>query len=89
MIQVIVPPHLIQNHKSTLIIGNTYIMPNFKVPKSDFSFKATNHKFKLIFCGASSAKISYLLDIPQNHMKLISSGDILAGKFQYEFLVGN
>lgn len=37
--------NLVQKHKSTLIVGNTYIMQNFKVAKNDFSFKKTAHKF--------------------------------------------
>lgn len=49
----------------------------------------TTHKFKLIFCGASSVKSVDFLDIPQNQMNLISFDDILAEKFQTGFLVDN
>ncbi|XP_050908649.1 uncharacterized protein LOC127122340 [Lathyrus oleraceus] len=60
-----------------------------KVAKNDFSFKEISHKFKLIFYGISSAKTADLPNISQNHMNLISFDDILAEKFQSEFLVGN
>ncbi|XP_050890594.1 uncharacterized protein LOC127096007 [Lathyrus oleraceus] len=31
MIQVIIPPYLVQKHKNTLTVGKTYIMQNFKI----------------------------------------------------------
>lgn len=42
-----------------------------------------------MFCDASSVKTTDLPAIPQSHMNLISFDDILAEKFQLEFLVGN
>lgn len=64
-------------------------MQNFKVAKNDLSFKATTHNFKLFFYGATFAEAAYLSDIPLNHFKFTSLADMLAGKFQHEFLVGN
>lgn len=64
-------------------------MQNFKVVKTDFSFKETGHKFKLIFYGASSVKYIDLSYIPRNHMNLINFDDMVVRKFQIEFLVGN
>ncbi|CAL5192574.1 unnamed protein product [Lathyrus oleraceus] len=60
MIQVIIPSHLVTKHKSTLIVGNIY-MQNFKVANNDFSFKSITHSFKLIFCGATSVKVTFCL----------------------------
>lgn len=89
MIQVVIPSHLVLKHKYTLIVGNTYIMQNFKVANNDFSFKATTHSFKLISYGATSAKVTNFPDIPLNHLKLISLTSIIAERFQPDFVVGN
>ncbi|KAI5430223.1 hypothetical protein KIW84_034703 [Lathyrus oleraceus] len=51
MTQVIIQSHLILKHKPTFIVGNTYIMHNFKVSNNDFSFKETTYSFKLLFYG--------------------------------------
>lgn len=64
-------------------------MQNFKIVKNDFSFKATTHNFKLIFYGATSTNAANLFDIPLNHFKFTSLVDMLAEKFQFEFLVGH
>ncbi|KAI5441728.1 hypothetical protein KIW84_010973 [Lathyrus oleraceus] len=87
MIQVVIPSHLVLKHKYTLIVGNTYIMQNFKVANNDFSFKATTHSFKLISYGATSSKVTKFPDIPLNHLKLISLTSIIAERFQPDFLV--
>ncbi|CAL5196453.1 unnamed protein product [Lathyrus oleraceus] len=39
MVQVIIPSHLASKYKSTLIVGNTYIMQNFKVVNNHFPSK--------------------------------------------------
>lgn len=77
MIQVILPTHLVQKHKSKLIIGNAYIMKNFKVAKNEFSFAIITQNFKLIFYVASSAQSANFSDIPLTHLNLISLTDIL------------
>ncbi|XP_050916236.1 uncharacterized protein LOC127131354 [Lathyrus oleraceus] len=88
MTQVIIQSHLILKHKPTFIVGNTYIMHNFKVSNNDFSFKETTYSFKLLFYGTTFAKV---IDFPDNSLKflkLISLTSIIAGRFQSDFLVG-
>ncbi|CAL5186037.1 unnamed protein product [Lathyrus oleraceus] len=82
MIQVIVPPHLVLKHKDTFKIGKTYIIQNFKVAKNDLTFKAKTHNFKLIFCGATSARASDFPDILLNNFRFTSFEDMLPGKFR-------
>lgn len=64
-------------------------MQNCEVVNNDFSFKEITNSFKLIFYGATSAKVTDFLDIPLNHLKLISLASIIAWRFQPDFLVGN
>ncbi|XP_050874899.1 uncharacterized protein LOC127078489 [Lathyrus oleraceus] len=81
MIQVIVPPHLVPKHKDIFKIGKTYIIQNFKVTKNDLTLKATTHNFKLVFCGATSARAADFLDIPLNNFRFTSFEDMFAGSF--------
>ena len=88
MIQAIVPTYLVSKFKSHLELGCSYVMQNFKVSTNDFSFKSTDHKFKLIFCGSTSAKKVPLADMPVNHLKLIGIDAIVKGKYRTNVLYG-
>ncbi|CAI8619110.1 unnamed protein product [Vicia faba] len=86
LIQAIVPSYLVSKFKTQLELGCSYIMQNFKVSSNDFSFKSTDHKFKLIFCGSTSVKKVQLADIPLNHLKLIGINAIIEGKYRTNLL---
>lgn len=88
LIQAIVPSYLVSKFKTQLELGCSYIMQNFKVSSNDFSFKSTDHKFKLIFCGSTSVKKVQLADIPLNHLKLIGINAIIEGKYRTNLLYG-
>ncbi|XP_058764466.1 uncharacterized protein LOC131637918 [Vicia villosa] len=88
MIQVIVPPFLVSKYKDELAAGCAYIMQNFKVSNNDFSFKSTNHSFKLIFCGSTSVKKAELPDISVSYLNILGLDAIVEGKFQSNVLVG-
>ncbi|XP_058722223.1 uncharacterized protein LOC131594145 [Vicia villosa] len=87
MIQVIVPPFLVSKYKDELAAGCAYIMQNFKVSNNDFSFKSTNHSFKLIFCGSTSVKKAELPDISVSYLNILGLDAIVEGKFQSNILV--
>ncbi|CAI8608107.1 unnamed protein product [Vicia faba] len=86
LIQAIVPSYLVSKFKTQVEVGCSYIMQNFKVSSNDFSFKSTDHKFKLIFCGSTSVKKVQLSDIPLNHLKLIGINAIIEGKYRKNLL---
>ncbi|CAI8589607.1 unnamed protein product [Vicia faba] len=86
-IQVIVPPFLVSKFKEQLAVGCSYVMQNFKVSNNDFSFKSSNHSFKLVFCGSTSVKKAELLDIPMNYLNILHLDAIVEGKFQSNILV--
>ncbi|CAI8619740.1 unnamed protein product [Vicia faba] len=86
LIQAIVPSYLVSKFKTQLELGCSYIMQNFKVSSNDFSFKSTDHKFKLIFCGSTSVKKVQLANIPLNHLKLIGINAIIEGKYRTNLL---
>ncbi|CAI8590568.1 unnamed protein product [Vicia faba] len=86
LIQAIVPSYLVSKFKTHVEVGCSYIMQNFKVSSNDFSFKSTDHKFKLIFCGSTSVKKVQLSEIPLNHLKLIGINAIIEGKYRTNLL---
>ncbi|CAI8610750.1 unnamed protein product [Vicia faba] len=86
LIQAIVPSYLVSKFKTQVEVGCSYIMQNFKVSSNDFSFKSTDHKFKLIFCGSTSIKKVQLSEIPLNHLKLIGINAIIEGKYRTNLL---
>ncbi|XP_058776864.1 uncharacterized protein LOC131651213 [Vicia villosa] len=77
MIQVVVPPYLVAKFKEYLCHGCSYVMQNFKVGSNDFSFKSTDHKHKLVFCGSTSLKKTDNPEIPVNVLNLLSLSDIV------------
>ena len=87
-IQAIMSSYLVSKFKTQLELGCSYVMQNFKVSTNDFSFKSTDHKFKLIFCGSTSVKPVPLADIPVNYLKLIGIDVILEGKYRTTVLYG-
>ncbi|XP_058764028.1 uncharacterized protein LOC131637462 [Vicia villosa] len=87
MIQAVVPPYLVAKFKEYLCHGCSYVMQNFKVGSNDFSFKSTDHKHKLVFCGSTSLKKTDNPEIPVNALNLLSLADIVDGKFQSNILV--
>ncbi|XP_058725489.1 uncharacterized protein LOC131596764 [Vicia villosa] len=87
MIQAIVPTYLVSKFKSELAAGSSYIMQNFKVLKNDFSFKSTNHSYKLVLCGSTSVKKTDLPDIPAYYLNLLGLDAIVEGMFQSNVLV--
>ncbi|XP_058776076.1 uncharacterized protein LOC131650380 [Vicia villosa] len=87
MIQAVVPPYLVTKFKEYLSHGCSYVMQNFKVGFNDFSFKSTDHKHKLVFCGSTSVKKTENLEIPVNFLNLLSLADIVDGKFHSNILV--
>ncbi|XP_058772661.1 uncharacterized protein LOC131646709 [Vicia villosa] len=87
MIQAIVPTYLVFKFKSELSAGSSYIMQNFKVSKNDFSFKSTNHSYKLVLCGSTSVKKSDLPDLPAYYLNLLGWDAIVEGRFQSNVLV--
>ncbi|CAI8595305.1 unnamed protein product [Vicia faba] len=86
-IQVIVPPFLVSKFKEQLALGCSYVMQNFKVSNNDFSFKSTNHSFKLVLCGSTSIKKAELPDIPMNYLNILHLDAIVEGEFQSNILV--
>ncbi|CAI8619547.1 unnamed protein product [Vicia faba] len=86
-IQVIVPPFLVSKFKEQLAVGCSYVMQNFKMSNNNFSFKSTNHSFKLVFCGSTSVKKAELPDIPMNYLNILHLDAIVEGKIQYNILV--
>lgn len=88
MIQGIVPPFLVQKFQMQLQVGSSYIMQNFKVSNNDFSFKSTNHGFKLVFCGSTSVKKKELPEIPVNYLNILGLDSITEGRFKSNVLVG-
>ncbi|XP_058726419.1 uncharacterized protein LOC131597760 [Vicia villosa] len=89
MIQAVVPLYLVTKFKEYLCHGCSYVMQNFKIGSNDFSFKSTDHKHKLVFCGSTSVKKKDNPEIPVNVLNLLSLADIVDGKFQSNILVGN
>ncbi|XP_058733466.1 uncharacterized protein LOC131605087 [Vicia villosa] len=87
MIQAIIPPHLVSKYQAEIVVGGSYVMQNFKVSTNDFSFKATTHAFKLVFCGSTFVKKSELSNIPLNYVKVLDLASIVDGKFQSNLLV--
>ncbi|XP_058767907.1 uncharacterized protein LOC131641620 [Vicia villosa] len=77
MIQAVVPPYLVAKFKQYLCHGCSYVMQNFKVGSNDFSFKSTDHKHKLVFCGSTSLKKTENPEIPVNVLNLLSLADIV------------
>ncbi|XP_058760558.1 uncharacterized protein LOC131633902 [Vicia villosa] len=77
MIQVVVPPYLVAKFKEYLCHGYSYVMQNFKVGPNDFSFKSTDHKHKLVFCGSTSLKKTDNPEILVNVLNLLSLDDIV------------
>ncbi|CAK8535695.1 unnamed protein product [Lathyrus sativus] len=86
MIQVTVPLHLYSKYLVELIVGSSYIIQNFKVSNKNFSFKSTNHGFKLVFCGSTSVKKAELPNIPVNYVNILSLSSIADGRFQSNLL---
>ncbi|XP_058726770.1 uncharacterized protein LOC131598158 [Vicia villosa] len=86
MIQAIDPTYLVSKFKSELSTGSSYIMQNFKVSKNDFSFKSTNHSYKLVLCGSTSVKKTDLHDIPAYYLNLLRLDAIVEGRFQSNVL---
>ncbi|XP_058783514.1 uncharacterized protein LOC131658209 [Vicia villosa] len=77
MIQAVVPPYLVAKFKEYLCHGCSYVMQNFKVGSNYFSFKSTDHKHKLVFCGLTSLKKTDNSEIPVNVLNLLSLADIV------------
>ncbi|XP_058747028.1 uncharacterized protein LOC131620018 [Vicia villosa] len=82
MIQGIVPHFLVQKFHMQLQVGCSYIMQNFKVSNNDFSFKSTNHSFKLVFYGSTSVKKKELAEIPVNYLNILGLDSITEGRFK-------
>ncbi|XP_058759184.1 uncharacterized protein LOC131632456 [Vicia villosa] len=87
MIQAIVRTYLVSKFKSELATGSSYNMHNFKVSKNDFSFKSTNHSYKLVLCGSTSVKKTDLPDIPAYYLNLLRLDAIVEGRFLFNVLV--
>src|SRR3954470_24687557 len=88
MIQAVVPSYLLSKFKYEIETGNSYIMQNFKVGKNDFSFKSTNHTYKLVFCGSTSVKKTSFPEIPLYYLNILGLDSIVEGKFHSNVWVG-
>ncbi|GAU45084.1 hypothetical protein TSUD_85700 [Trifolium subterraneum] len=77
----------IDQWKPKLIEGNTYYMHNFRVHDNDTGFKMTTHKYRLTFVGATRVNVADIPGIPRTLFNFKDFAEILAGKFEPDFLV--
>ncbi|KAH1137881.1 hypothetical protein GYH30_027748 [Glycine max] len=81
---------IIDSHswKADLIENCTYVMHNFKVMKNDGQFRICDHRYKLVFTGATVVRQSDLEDLPFKKYKFADFTNVIVGLFQPELLVG-
>ncbi|KAE9612271.1 putative nucleic acid-binding protein [Lupinus albus] len=87
-IQVSVKRDDFNQWREHLIENKTYVMHNFNVVHNDLQFKACNHAYRMQFNVGTTIKDRDFPDIPQCKYEYKKFGDILAGNFQTDLLVG-
>jgi hypothetical protein len=63
-------------------------MDNFKVANNDLVVKACDHRFRLIVTGATVIRSQDFPDIPMATLNFKDFGEVLAGKYRQDLLVG-
>jgi len=71
-----------------LQLNITYEMENFKVANNDLVVKACDHRFRLIVTGATVITSQDFPDIPMATLNFKDFGEVLAGKYRPDLLVG-
>jgi hypothetical protein len=66
--------------------NSTYTLSNFNVMKNDMPFKASEHKYRLIWTGASTAVDVNVHNIPSPGLKFKPIAEILAGMWKPDVL---
>jgi hypothetical protein len=65
----------------------TYTLSNFLVQVNDFVFKASEHKFKLIWTGGTTADQVNVHQIPDVALKFKPLAEIAAGRWRSDLLI--
>ncbi|KAE9619804.1 hypothetical protein Lal_00040383 [Lupinus albus] len=87
-IQVSVKRDEFNQWREHFIENKTYVMHNFNVLHIDLQFKACNHAYRMQFTAGTIIKDRDIPDIPQFEYVFKKFGEILAGNFQTDLLVG-
>ncbi|KAE9608419.1 hypothetical protein Lalb_Chr08g0235451 [Lupinus albus] len=74
--------------REKLVGNNTYVIHNFNVLHNDLQFKVCDHAYNLQFTAGTTLKEKDFLDIPEVEYDFMKFGEILAGNFQIDLLVG-
>ncbi|RHN44815.1 putative nucleic acid-binding protein [Medicago truncatula] len=85
-IQLLIPTAYKSVYDKTLEVNSTYTLTNFQVLKNDVLFKVSDHKYKLIWTGGTTAVDVNLNDIPNTHIKYKPFAEIVFGKWRPDLL---
>ncbi|XP_039684531.1 uncharacterized protein [Medicago truncatula] len=86
-IQVLIPTAYKSVYDKTLEVNSTYTLTNFHVVKNDVLFKVSDHKYKLIWTGGTTAVDVNLNDISNTHIKYKPFAEIVSSKWRPDLLV--
>jgi len=71
-----------------LILNQTYEIENFKVSNNDTVVKACDHRFRLTITCATVITKQDFPDIPMASFNFKDFGEVLAGQYRPDLLVG-
>jgi hypothetical protein len=86
-IQLVIPTGYKAVCDKVLLENTTYTLSNFQVQKNDDAFKASDHKYKLIWTGGTNADNVNVHDIPNPSIKFKPFSEIVSGKWRADLLV--